>query len=70
LTEAGWAASQARDLREHTLAEVGSRPPLCAGRASAAHFAGMPLAIFPHRLAPGFYDIITGCHAEPFTANP
>ncbi|KVQ36571.1 LysR substrate-binding domain-containing protein [Burkholderia ubonensis] len=27
-----------------------------------ADFAALPLVIFPRRLAPGFYDIITGCY--------
>ncbi|MBF3851081.1 LysR family transcriptional regulator, partial [Burkholderia pseudomallei] len=27
-----------------------------------ADIASLPLVIFPRRLAPGFYDIITGCY--------
>ncbi|CAN0622752.1 protein of unknown function [Burkholderia multivorans] len=71
LIEAGLAASQRRATRAQALADVGPRPLPCAvARANLAHFAGTPLAIVSHRLAPGFYDIITACYAEPFTANP
>lgn len=56
------AALPSAAVRARGRARHGEPPDWDEAPVTLAELAALPLVIFPRRLAPGFYDIITGCY--------